>query len=138
MFDAISTMNWLGVIVAFLPYFFLGALWFTVLFKKRYAISLGKENELPKKVAPIFIIGPAICTFAITVATAILINALHINSYENALLFSLVIGFGYLVANTVNIAINPNIPKPIFYSAISGSYHLVGILIACIVLVSMK
>lgn len=138
MFDTISAINWLSVPAAFFPYFFLGALWFTVLFEKQYAISLGKENERAKTVAPIFIIGPAICTLVVTVASTIIINALHIHSYVDALLFAAVVGFGFLVANTTNIAINPNIPRPFLYAVISGSYHLVGISIASIILVAMN
>ena len=112
MINLISAINWLGVLAAFVPYFILGALWFTLLFKKHYLISLGKENEVQQKPAPIFIIGPAICSFIITVTNAILMHALGINSYSSAVEFACIIGVGYLVANTVNIAINPNIPKP--------------------------
>ena len=138
MISQISNINWISVLIAFALYFILGGLWFTTFFKKQYAISLGKENSLAEKPAPIFIIGPAICSFIITVTTAILMYSLQINSYQSAFEFAVVIGIGYLVANTVNIAINPNIPKPIFYSLISGLYHLVGIIIVCMVLFAMK
>jgi hypothetical protein len=67
-----------------------------------------------------------------------LINGLLIESYVNALLFGLIVGIGYLVANTVNIAINPNIPRPLLYGAISGAYHLVGIVIVSLILVFMR
>ncbi len=137
MIQAISSLNWLGVLLAFVPYFLLGALWFTVLFKKPYALSLGRENDQPQNVAPIFIVGPALCTLVITVASALLMNALAIDSYQDALLFALIVGIGYLVANTVNIAINPNIPRPLLYGAISGAYHLVGMVIVSLILVFM-
>ncbi len=120
MINSISTINWLGVLAAFVPYFMLGALWFTVFFKKQYWISLGKESEAQRKLAPISIIGPALCSLVITIATAILMKALGIDSYSSAFGFACVIGIGYLVANTVNIAINPNIPRPILYGIISG------------------
>lgn len=138
MINSISTLNWFSVAAAFVPYFMLGALWFTLFFKKQYLVSLGKENQAPQKPAPIFIIGPAICCLLITVATAILMHALGINSYASALEFAFIIGIGYLVANTVNIAINPNIPKPLLYGAISGAYHLAGIIIVCMILFAMK
>lgn len=137
MMQAILSLNWFGVLLAFVPYFLLGALWFTVLFKKPYAISLGRENEQPQNMAPIFIIGPALCTLVITLTSALLLNALAINSYQGALLFGLIVGIGYLIANTVNIAINPNIPRPLLYGAISGAYHLVGIVIVSLMLVFM-
>lgn len=132
-----ADINWIGVFVAFLAYFFLGALWFTALFAKPYRLSLGKESEPPQKPAPIFIICPAICTLVITLAHAILMHALQIESYGAALGLSLLVGMGYLVANTVNIAINPNIPRPLLYGAISGAYHLVGIVVASLILVGM-
>jgi len=138
MINQFANLNWISVLVAFVAYFVLGALWFTLLFKKQYAISLGKENQLPEKPAPIFIIGPALCSLVITIANAILFYALDIQSFSTALEFSFVVGIGYLVANTVNIAINPNIPNPIHYGVISGSYHLTGIIIVNIILTAMR
>jgi len=138
MFNVLADISWLSVLIAFVPYFILGALWFTLLFSRKYKISLGIENDPQQKPAPIFIIGPALCCLVITIASAILIYALKIDSYEDALIFAVIIGVGYLVANTVNIAINPNIPRPLLYGLISGAYHFVGILIVCIVLVAMK
>ena len=138
MFNVLTEISWLSVLLAFVPYFILGALWFTLMFPVPYKVSLGRENDMPQKPAPIFIIGPAVCCLVITVCSAILIYALKIDSYENAIMFAMIAGFGYLVANTVNIAINPNIPRPLLYGLISGSYHLVGITIVSIILVAMK
>jgi uncharacterized membrane protein len=138
MITQLINLNWISVLVAFVAYFLLGGMWFAFLFKKQYAISLGKENNLPEKPAPLFIIGPAVCSLIITIATAVLLYVLNINTYGQAIEFALTIGVGYLVANTFNIAINPNMPHPIHYGIISGLYHLVGILIVCIILVAMK
>ena len=138
MFHVLTNINWISVLLAFAAYFILGALWFTLFFSKPYRTSLGKENDQQKKVAPIFIIGPALCCLVITIASALLMHSLQIDSIGNALQFALLVGVGYLVANTVNIAINPNIPRPLYYSFISGSYHLVGIIMVTIILVVMK
>lgn len=138
MIKQITNLNWISVLIAFVAYFILGALWFTLLFKKQYAISLGKGRQIPEKPAPIFIIGPAVCSLVITIASAILIYALEINTISAAIEFAFVVGIGFLVANTINIAINPNMPRPIHYGIISGAYHLVGILIVSIILVTIK
>lgn len=138
MIDQLVNLNWISVLVAFVAYFFLGAMWFTLFFKKQYAISLGKENAMPEKPAPIFIIGPALCSLVITIASAVLIYALNITTYSQAIEFALIVGVGYLFANTINIAINPNMPHPMHYGMISGLYHLAGILIVCIILIFMK
>jgi len=138
MFTILSDINWFSVLLSFLAYFFLGALWFTALFKKAYLTSLGNNKESHSNTKPIFIIGPAICSLIITITTAILFYSLEISSIKEAFIFSMLIGNGYLVANTVNIAINPNIPHPLFYGLISGTYHLVGILIVCSILMYMR
>ncbi len=138
MINLFSSVSWLGVIVAFVPYFMLGGLWFTVFFKTPYAISLGKEGKMPEKPAPIFIVGPALCSLVITIASALLLSILSIDSYVDTIGLAMLVGIGYLVANTMNIAINPNIPKPILYGIISSAYHLVGILIVFLILFTFK
>src|SRR5688500_12217242 len=138
MAHVISQLNWFSIFAAFIPYFILGALWFTVLFKKQYTESLGKTFEQQETPSPLFIIGPALCTLIITVTSAFLMKALGIDTYSETFQFAFVVGFGYLVANTVNIAINPNIPRPLYYGAISGCYHMVGIVIATSILYFVK
>ena len=138
MINQLASLNWISVLAAFFAYSMLGALWFTLLFVKPYKVSLGKANQDLQNNKPIFIVGPMLCTLIITIASAILIYALNLQTTIDAIQFALLVGVGYLVANTVNIAINPNIPRPIMYSAISGSYHLLGISIASIIIVVMK
>lgn len=137
MISQITQFNWISILIAFIAYSVHGALWFTVFFAKPYKISLGRENEiLPNK--PIFIVGPMLCTLVITLTTAILIYELNIGTIGSAIEFAFLVGIGLLVANTVNIAINPNIPRPILYGVISGAYHLIGMLMISSILVLMK
>lgn len=137
MISQLGGLNWISVLLAFVAYFLLGALWFTLFFSKQYRFSLGRENETLQS-KPLFIAGPALCSLVITIASAVLLNALHVSSLSGALEFSLLVGIGYLFANTVNIAINPNIPHPLLYGLISGSYHLLGILVVSLIIVTMK
>jgi len=137
MLIAFGEISWLAVIVAFVPYFMLGGLWFTVFFKKQYFESLGKSWLDQEKPSALFIVGPAVCTFIITIACAMLMAMINIQTYYELVVFTLVVGLGFLVSNTVNIAINPNIPHPMYYGVISGAYHLVGLLIATSILYLM-
>ncbi|MFD1871730.1 DUF1761 domain-containing protein [Hymenobacter bucti] len=139
MFNVLSSINWLGVAAAFIAYFLLGAMWYLGLFPKPYRASLGKENEpdTGQNQQLLYIVGPAVCALIITITCAVLLSALHINTYGNALRFALVVGVGYLFTNTVNIAINPNIPRPFFYGLITGSYHLVGMVLVNLLLVAL-
>ncbi|MCG2614651.1 DUF1761 domain-containing protein [Terrimonas sp. NA20] len=134
----LSNLHWISILIAFVVYAALGALWFTVFFSRQYKISLGRKDEVLQNKAPIFIVGPMICSLLIIIATAILINALQVHTIDGALFFAFVAGIGYLFANTVNIAINPNMPNPIRYGIITGTYHLAGMVIASIILTFIK
>lgn len=138
MFNVLSTINWFSVLLAFAAYFMLGALWYLLLFPKKYRMTLGRDPEINPSQAPVFIIGPAVCAFIITITSALFMYALNISSVQDALLFACIAGSGYLFTNTVNIAINPNIPKPFAYGFITGGYHLVGMIMVCLIIVMMK
>lgn len=138
MFNVLSSINWIGVLVAFIAYFLLGALWYMRLFPQLYKVSLGKANETLQNQSALYIAGPGLCVLATVIASAVLFYALGIDSYPQALLFALIIGFGFLVSNTTNIAINPNIPRPLLYSSITSGYHLVGITLTCLILVAFR
>ncbi len=79
-----------------------------------------------------------VCNFLVIFTSAILMQWLNITSYGAAFLFALLVGFGYLVTNTVNIAINPNMPRPIAYGVIAGAYHLIAMVLVCMVLLALK
>ncbi|TGM74415.1 DUF1761 domain-containing protein [Leptospira mtsangambouensis] len=135
MLQNLNQLNWVAIVLAFLGYFILGYVWFTILFAKLYRISLGKDNELQKPLAMLFVLGPAICMLFITITTAVLFSALQVRQPIDAFIWGSLVGIGYLSANTVNIAINPNIPKPILYGAISSGYHFVGVNIVSFLLI---
>ncbi|NUL04054.1 DUF1761 domain-containing protein [Streptomyces lunaelactis] len=136
MFNVLGDVNWIGVLVAFLAFFLMGALWFALLFNKAYNISLGRDASAAPEGSALFYAGPALTSLVITITSAVLMAALRVDSYPDALLFGLIVGAGYLVANTVNIAINPNFPRPLFYSLISGAYNLVGSVLVSAILVA--
>lgn len=138
LLNVFSELNWVAIAVAAMASSILGGLWFTVLFSKAYAVALGRQNVPPTQLAPIFIVGPFICGVIAIVTSAIFIQALNIRSIADALIFGAVVGIGYFASTTVNIAINPNIPRPLFYGLISGSYFLLSNLIVNVILVSLK
>ncbi|SDF35901.1 Protein of unknown function [Lentzea fradiae] len=136
VFTALASVNWIAVLLSVVAYTVLGGLWFAGLFAKHYAASLGRESTPKPEQPALFFGGPAVATLFVVTTTAALMRALDINAVGDALVFALVIGIGFLAANTVIIAINPNMPRPLFYSLISGSYHLVGIVITALILVA--
>lgn len=134
MFDVLGELNWIGILAGFLAFTVLGGVWFAVLFPKAYNRSLGRDAGAKPEGSALFYAGPATTSLIVTVTSAILMAALEIDTYGDALLFGLIVGVGYLAANTVNIAINPNFPRPLFYAAISGTYNVAGSLLVAVIL----
>ncbi len=115
----------------------IGGIWYTALFGRSYAASLGRVHDLKAKPAPIFIFGPMVCSFLTTVTSAVLIKALSISSLSAAILFGAVVGVGYMVATMANTAINPNMPRPLAYSLISGPFFLLTSIVTAAILVAL-
>jgi hypothetical protein len=138
MFNIVHEINWIAVLLATIANSLLGGFWFTAIFGKAYFTSLGKTRVANEKPALIFILGPLVCGLVTVVAMAILVYAFGITSIVDAIIFGGVIGVGLLASTTVNTAINPNIPRPILYGVISGSYFILAGLIISVILVAMK
>lgn len=138
MNNVLSSINWFSILVAFIAYYLLGALWYLGLFPQLYKVSLGKADQTLDNKGPLYIVGPGLCVLVIVIASAILFYALDIHSYPQALVFAGLIGVGFLVANTTNIAINPNIPRPFLYSSITSGYHLLGMTLTSLILMAMR
>jgi len=121
MLTALFDLNWLAVIAATIVFAVLGGAYFTAVVGKPYKIALGNEDrELPKPGA-IFIIGPLIASLLVVVTTATLLRALEVTAIGEGIVFGLVVSIGYLVAQTLNIAINPNFPRPLLYTHSLGT-----------------
>jgi hypothetical protein len=138
MLDTLAGIHWIAVVAGTLAFVVLGGLYFMVLVPKQYLYVTGREN-LPKDQqmvsGTIFVVGPALCSLAVVIADAYLISALRIASIFDAAVLALVVGFGFLVPMTFNIAINPLFPRPIQYGLLNGPYFLTANSVACILIV---
>ncbi|MHC2020275.1 DUF1761 domain-containing protein [Methylobacterium sp. CM6247] len=138
MIEAFSHVNWLAVGVASIAHFLLGAIWFVGLVGKHYPVVLGITDRSQEKPDPLSLIGPFLCT-AVTVATsAILLRALGITTYGDALVLGALVAVGYLVPMTLNIAINPLFPRPFAYTALNAPFFVIGSLMSWAILVALS
>lgn len=135
--DATSQVNWLAVLAASGANFLLGAIWFVGLVGKYYPIVLGIADRPPQKPGPLFLIGPFMCSVFTIAASAILLRALNIASYSDAFELGLLIGIGFLVPMTINIAINPLFPRPFAYTFLNAPFFILGSLLSCVILVAL-
>ncbi|MCC5958492.1 MAG: DUF1761 domain-containing protein [Rhodobacteraceae bacterium] len=129
-----SDISWIGIIAASIASFVLGGLWFALLFGRTYSAALGRKHDPNAKPARLMIIGPAVWSLITAFATAVLMSSLGIDSLTGAIGLGLFLGIGFLAATTINTGINPNIPHPMLYGAVSGSYHLAAGMVIAVVL----
>lgn len=135
LLTAFSQVNWLAVVVATVLLAGLGALYFLVIVPKQYVVVLGRENAPTPEGGVIDGLGPVVCTFLTVLTSAVLMAALGIDTVGDAVVFGLVVGVGYLLAMTFNIAINPNFPHPIRYGLLNTPYFLGGSVITALAVV---
>lgn len=138
MFELSFRINWIAVVVASAALQALGAAWYMGLFPAAYARALGRDDLAGRKPAPIFIAGPFVCGVVLTVTNAVLLRSFGVTSMGGALTFGAIAGVGYLVSTTANVAINPNIPRPLSYALVSGPFFLVGNLVSCAILTALQ
>jgi hypothetical protein len=138
MLEAFWSVNWLAVVAAVLAHFFLGAAWFMGLVGKRYGVALGRTDLDDAKPTPLAIAGPFVCSVVTIATSAILMRALDVTTVTGGALFGLFVGVGYLTPMVTNIAINPNFPRPFFYTALNAPFFVLGSVVASVIVTAMS
>jgi hypothetical protein len=131
-------LNWWAVLLATFIYFVLGALWFTPLFGKYYDIALGFDRQKDYKWPLIYYISPFVNSLVVSIATAMLVYLLKIESLDESVSLGLLVGIGYAGAISFNNAVNPVTPRPLLYGAVTGGYHVVGISLIALVITALR
>lgn len=134
MFNVLPEINWLAVIVAAVASALIGGVWFGVVVAKPYVVALGRQNEPAAKPGPLTYAGPMVAGLVIVVTSAVLLRALDVQSLGDGILFGLIVGIGYLAAMTFTIAINPNFPRPVYYTLLNAPSFLLSSVVASIIL----
>ena len=112
----------------------LGGVYFGALVPRQYALALGREDLPVEKPEPITFVGPVVCSLVTVITSAVLMAALGVESIGQALAFGAIVGVGYLVSMTFTIAINPNFPRPAFYTLLNAPAFLLSSVVASIIL----
>jgi hypothetical protein len=134
MNNTIDHISLLAVAVAALAVMILGWVWFAFIFERAYAVVLGRVDQPKTKMGALYIVGPSLCMLVTTLATAMLMAAQRVSSLGGAVGLGSIIGAGLLSATAMNMAINPNVPKPIIYGLLSSAYFFVASILISVVL----
>ncbi|MEO1989912.1 MAG: DUF1761 domain-containing protein [Martelella sp.] len=134
IFSAFAQISLWGILAAAAFGFVFGGLYFGALVPRYYAIALGREALPAARPDALTILGPFLCNVVMIVTTAAIMRMIGIASLADALSLGLVIGVGYLLAMCMTIAINPNFPRPFFYTMVNAPYFLISSLMTTVLL----
>ncbi|MBD0024218.1 DUF1761 family protein [Gordonia pseudamarae] len=127
MLDAVAHSNCLAVAVAAVAYYLLGAAWFTPLFGKAWDRSIGYDRSRDTTFGPAYYVVPLVSTVLVALALGVILAALA-PTFGEALIVGVVVGLG-VAAVSINNALTPHTPHPYVFGAVTGGYHLVGIVL---------
>ncbi|WP_375002963.1 DUF1761 domain-containing protein [Aeromicrobium sp. CTD01-1L150] len=129
MLAAFAHLNWLAVALAALAYFSLGAAWFTPLFGKAWDHSIGHDRSAAPTFGPDYYLVPLVSAIFVSLALGLTLAALAPPSFGESLIVGGVIGLGVAAAVSINNALTPHTPHPYLFGAVTGGYHVIGIVV---------
>lgn len=136
-FSVLGDLNWLAVIVATIVYFAIGGLWFSpVALGKPWQSSIGWTEEDAKKATPVTMyVVPLVTCLVATIALAMVAEASATDSFGEGIVLGLVVGIGLVFAALyVTGAFDPRKPDPRTWIAVTAGYHVVGLVVAAVIL----
>lgn len=118
------TINWFAVIAAALAFYALGAIWYSVLFRKAW-IKAANVNEDAAKKANMAVIFSLTLVFSLLMVTnlAFMLNAPEIGAAEGAL-YGFLTGFGFAAASMALTALYEM--RSVAYILIHAGYMIGG------------
>ena len=140
-FDALSDLNWLAVLVAALAYFAIGALWYAPpLFGKAWMAAGGMTPpEAGSRPSPAIYLTPLVGSVLSAVALGMLAKATDTDSLQRGIALGLVVAIGFAAPIIfVTAQFESQKPKPMVWGAITAGYHVVGNLVAAIIVATWQ
>ena len=130
----LSNLNWLHILVATIAYFGLGAIWYSFLFQKKWIAyqNIDMSNPDAKKGAGMIMFFSFIWMFIATTALAIIVNRLNLDNAVSGIKWGLLTGvcFSAMAISVTYLYVQ----KPAGLHFIDGLYHVVGQVIAAVIL----
>jgi drug/metabolite transporter (DMT)-like permease len=135
-FNVVADLNWLTVVVATALYYVLAGPWYAdPLFGPAWRQSIGWDKRPGERLGPRYYVGPLFTCLIAVIAVAMLSEATGSDSVGAGLVLGLVVAVGVACAVLfVTGALDPQRPRPIVWFAITGGYHLIGLVMASLLI----
>ncbi|HUS01740.1 MAG TPA: DUF1761 domain-containing protein [Chitinophagaceae bacterium] len=137
--EVFKEINWIAVLVGALGYFFLGAIWYSFLFKNQW-IAYNKividNNPDAKKGVGAIMFASFILMFICSAGLAILADYFNLKGWHHGLKLGVLTGVCFaLTSMGINMLYEK---KPLGLFFINGSYQLLGSIIASVIIVCWR
>jgi hypothetical protein len=136
--EVFQHINWLAVLVAGLAYFFLGALWYTILFGKKwrsYNSALMNQADAKKGATGIMILS-FVLMFVCALGLSLIVTRLNLAGWRVGLKLGILTGV-FFGATAISISYVYE-KKPLGLHLINGLYTVAGNIIAAIIVACWK
>lgn len=136
-FSVLGDLNWLAVVVAVIVYFAIGGLWFSpVVLGKQWQDAIGwNEKDAAQATSAKMYVIPLVTCLVATVALAMLAEATATDTFGEGLVLGIVAAIGMVAAALyVTGFFDPRKPKPGVWIGITAGYHVIGLLVAAVIL----
>jgi hypothetical protein len=134
----LGAINWLAVLLATLIYFAIGGVWFApqTPIGKAWVTASGYQSPTTGVASSnLFYLSPLAATFVASLTTALIAAATGTDTLTDGIVLGLVVGIGYAATIILNLAsFEFSKPRQWTWGIIDASYHVVGLLIAAVVL----
>ena len=135
-FEDLDDLNWLAVIVAALAYFALGAIWYAPpVFGKIWMAAGGMEIPEGQRPPPTIYLVPLVGSLLSAIALGVIAVTTGTDTVSEGLMLGILVAVGFAIPIAlVTATFETNKPKPMVWGAVNGGYHVVGNLIAAVIL----
>jgi len=132
--DLFSQVNWLAVLVGALAYFFLGAIWYSALFRNAWIKATGTNMNVPnaRKGLAGILIASFILVLITSIGLALIITKVQSSGWMTGAKIGLIGGICFSAATICNSYLYEK--RPIALSTINSLYNIVGCVIAGIII----
>ena len=134
----LSNLNWLHVLVAAVAYFALGSVWYSALFGKKWVAyhKINMTDPSARQGMAAIMIGSFVWMFIVSAALAFLVGKLNLVSAASGVKLGLLTGICFSAA-----AISVTylyLKRPLGLHLIDSFYHIVGQVIAAVILCAWR
>lgn len=133
-----SNLNWLHILVAALAYFALGSIWYAPLFGKKWVAYQNIDMNAPdaKKGVALIMFGSFVWMLIAVIGLAIIVYRLNLTEVLSGVKWGLLTGICFSAA-AISITYLYT-KKPLGLHLIDGLYHVIGQIIAAVILCVWK